>query len=51
MMTPSASSPMGTGSDSEVISIQFGKYHTNLTNSSQFGFEPLMFHLDKAYCY
>jgi asparaginyl-tRNA synthetase len=51
MLTPSASSPMGPGSDSEVISIQFGEYHTNLTDSSQFGFEPLMFHLDKAYCY
>lgn len=51
MLTPSASSPMGPGSDSEVISIQFGKYQTNLTDSSQFGFEPLMFHLDKAYCY
>ncbi len=51
MLTPSASSPMGPGSDSEVIRIQFGKYHTNLTDSSQFGFEPLMFHLDKAYCY
>lgn len=51
MLTPSASSPMGPGSDSEVISIQFGKYHTNLTDSSQFGFEPLMFHLNKAYCY
>ncbi len=51
MLTPSASSPMGPGSDSEVISIQFGKYRTNLTDSSQFGFEPLMFHLDKAYCY
>ncbi len=51
MLTPSASSPMGPGSDSEVIRIQFGKYHTNLTDSSQFGFEPLMFHIDKAYCY
>ncbi len=51
MLTPSVSSPMGPGSDSEVINIQFGKYHTNLTDSSQFGFEPLMFHLDKAYCY
>ncbi len=51
MMTPSVSSPMGPGSDSEAISIQFGKYFTNLTDSSQFGFEPLMFHLDKAYCY
>ncbi|MBT9151059.1 MAG: Asparagine--tRNA ligase [candidate division WS2 bacterium] len=51
MLTPSVSSPVGPGSDSEVISIQFGKYHINLTDSSQFGFEPLMFHLDKAYCY
>src|SRR3989344_8826571 len=51
MLTPSSSSPVGPGSDSEVISIQFGKYYTNLTDSSQFGFEPLMFHLDKAYCY
>lgn len=51
MLTPSASSPMGPGSDSEVITIQFGDYETNLTDSSQFGFEPLMFHLDKAYCY
>lgn len=51
MLTPSASSPMGPGADSEVVSIQFGKYQTNLTDSSQFGFEPLMFHLDKAYCY
>lgn len=51
MLTPSSSSPTGPGSDSEVISIQFGKYQINLTDSSQFGFEPLMFHLDKAYCY
>ncbi len=51
MLTPSVSSPMGPGSDSEIIRIQFGKYHTNLTDSSQFGFEPLMFHFDKVYCY
>lgn len=51
MLTPSISSPIGLGSDSEVISIQFDKYQTNLTDSSQFGFEPLMFHFDKAYCY
>lgn len=51
MMTPSASSPMGPGSDSKVIAIQFGDYKTNLTDSSQFGFEPLMFHFDKVYCY
>ena len=51
MLTQSASSPMGPGSDSEVITIQFGDFQTNLTDSSQFGFEPLMFHLDRAYCY
>jgi asparaginyl-tRNA synthetase len=51
MLTSSASSPMGPGSDSEVITIQFGKYKTNLIDSSQFGFEPLLFHIDKAYCY
>lgn len=51
MLTSSASSPMGPGSDSEVITLQFGNYKTNLTDSSQFGFEPLMFHFDKIYCY
>ncbi|MFH1188930.1 MAG: amino acid--tRNA ligase-related protein [bacterium] len=51
MLTPSASSPMGPSSDSKVITIQFGKYETNLTDSSQFGLEPLMFHFNKAYCY
>lgn len=51
MLTSSTSSPVGPGSDSEAITIQFGKYKTNLTDSSQFGFEPLMFHIDKVYCY
>lgn len=51
MFTSSISSPMGSGSDSDTIVIQFGNQTTNLTDSSQFGFEPLMFHLDKAYCY
>ena len=51
MLTPSVSSPMGPGSDSEVITVQFGEHKTNLTDSSQFGFEPLMFQLDKVYCY
>jgi len=51
MLTPSVSSPMGPGSDSEAITIQFGDHQTNLTDSSQFGFEPLMFQLNKAYCY
>jgi len=51
MLTSSVSSPVGPGSDSEPIIIQFGKNKTNLTDSSQFGFEPLMFHFDKVYCY
>ena len=41
MMTPSISSPMGPGSDSETIPITFGELHTYLVDSSQFGFEPL----------
>ena len=52
MLTPSTSSPMGSGSDSEAISIKFGKYDSNLVDSSQFGFEPLLLNgIDKAYCY
>lgn len=52
MLTPSISSPMGSGSDSEPVSIQFGKFQTYLTDSSQFGFEPLLMNgFDKVYCY
>lgn len=52
MLTPSVSSPMGPGSDSEVIPIKFGDLDTFLVDSSQFGFEPLLFqNLDKVYCY
>jgi len=52
MMTPSISSPMGPGSDSETISITFGELHTYLVDSSQFGFEPLLMNgMDKVYCY
>lgn len=52
MMTPSVSSPMGLGSDSEAISFQFGKQEIYLTDSSQFGFEPLLLNgLKKVYCY
>jgi len=52
MLTPSISSPMGPGSDSEPIPIKFGKYKSNLVDSSQFGFEPLLLNgLDKVYCY
>ena len=52
MMTPSVSSPAGLGSDSKVIPIKFGKYRTNLVDSSQFGFEPLLLNgIEKVYCY
>ena len=52
MLTPSISSPMGPGSDSEAIPIKFGKYNSNLVDSSQFGFEPLLLNgVDKVYCY
>lgn len=52
MLAPSISSPMGSGSDSEAIPIKFGKYKSNLVDSSQFGFEPLLLNgIDKVYCY
>ncbi len=52
MITPSISSPMGPGSDSEPIKIKFGQLETFLVDSSQFGFEPLLLNkLDKVYCY
>lgn len=52
MLTPSISSPMGHGSDSEAIPITFGKLNSYLVDSSQFGFEPLILNgLDKVYCY
>jgi asparaginyl-tRNA synthetase len=52
MITPSISSPMGPGSDSEAIPIKFGKYNSNLVDSSQFGFEPLLLNeFDRVYCY
>lgn len=52
MMTPSVSSPTSPGSDSEVIQIAFGKLHTYLVDSSQFGFEPLLMNgMNKVYCY
>ncbi|MDD3085064.1 MAG: hypothetical protein PHU32_04235 [Candidatus ainarchaeum sp.] len=52
MLTPSISSPMGPGSDSEAINIKFGKLETFLVDSSQFGFEPILLNnFDKVYCY
>ena len=52
MLTPSVSSPMGPGSDSEAIPIKFGNVDSFLVDSSQFGFEPLLLNgLNKVYCY
>ncbi len=52
MLTPSVSSPMGPGSNSAAIPIKFGNLHSFLTDSSQFGFEPLLLNgLNLVYCY
>jgi asparaginyl-tRNA synthetase len=52
MLTPSVSSPMGPGSDSEVIEIDFEGLQMFLVDSSQFGFEPLIQNgFNKIYCY
>lgn len=52
MITPSISSPLGPGSDSKAIGIKFGRFNTYLTDSSQFGFEPVLLSgVKKVYCY
>lgn len=52
MLTNSISSPIGPGSDSEAINVKLGKLNTYLTDSSQFGFEPLLLNkFKKVYCY
>lgn len=52
MLSPSISSPLGPGSDSEPIPIRFGSLKTYLVDSSQFGFEPLLLNgFKKLYCY
>lgn len=52
MLTPSISSPMGPGSDSEPIDLTFGGIKTHLVDSSQFGFEPLLIQSPgMVYCY
>lgn len=52
IITSSVSSPSGLGSDSKPIKIKFGKLKVFLTDSSQFGFEPLLLNnLEKVYCY
>lgn len=52
MFTPSVSSPMGPGSDSEAVPIKFGNLETFLVDSSQFGFEPILMNdFNLLYCY
>lgn len=52
MLTPSVSSPMGPGSDSEPIAVSFGGLQTHLVDSAQFGFEPLLLQSPgMVYCY
>lgn len=52
MLTPSVSSPMGPGSDSEAVQVRIGDLDTYLVDSSQFGFEPLLLNqFDAVYCY
>ena len=52
MLTSSISSPAGLGSDSKPIAMKFGELEIFLTDSSQFGFEPLLLNnLNKVYCY
>jgi asparaginyl-tRNA synthetase len=52
MLTTSVSSPMGPGSDSEPLPLSFGDNKAFLTDSSQFGFEPVVMNgIDKVYCY
>lgn len=52
MLTSSISSPTGSGSNSKPIPMRLGKLETFLTDSSQFGLEPLLMNnLDKVYCY
>lgn len=52
LMTSSVSSPSGPGSDSVPIALTFGGHNTYLTDSSQFGFEPVLIGgIPRAYCY
>ena len=52
LMTSSVSSPSGPGSDSDPITLTFGGHNTYLTDSSQFGFEPVLVGgIPRAYCY
>jgi asparaginyl-tRNA synthetase len=52
MLTPSVSSPTGPGSDSQPARIRLGDIDTFVTDSAQFGFEPLLLNaLGNMYSY
>lgn len=52
MLSQSISSPMGKGSDSKPVSINFINQSANLVDSAQFGMEPLVINsFPMVYCY
>lgn len=52
LISNSASSPIALGSDSEPIEFNLDNKNYFLTDSSQFGMEPLLFNsFDMVYCY
>ncbi len=52
MITQSISSPLGHGSNSTALPVKFGRYNAFLTDSAQFGFEPLLVkNFEKVFCY
>jgi asparaginyl-tRNA synthetase len=51
MICQGVSSPMGLGSDSEVIPIPFGSKEAFMVDSAQFGLEPFACLGEKVYCY
>lgn len=52
LITKGVSSPIGRGSDSLPVKIDFDTQHAYLVDSSQFGMEPLVLqNFDMVYCY
>jgi asparaginyl-tRNA synthetase len=52
LISRAVTSPMGQGSDSEPVPLNLGSQHAYLSDSSQFGLEPLVLNFfDMAYCY
>lgn len=53
MISKGISSPMGRGSDSLPVPLEFGNQHVYLVDSAQFGMEPIVINanFDIVYCY